>query len=45
LGLKNLLKNRIEFLKGKQEFLEEEEYCKGLLEMCFIDNDLPESER
>jgi hsp70-interacting protein len=45
LGLKNLLKNRIEFLKGKQEFLEEEEYCKELLEMCFIDNDLPESER
>lgn len=44
-GLKNLLKQRIEDLKGKEEFLEELNYCKQLLDLLFIDNNLPESER
>ena len=44
-GLKNFLKQRIEELKGSEEFLEELDYCNRLLELLFIDKDLPESER
>lgn len=45
LGLKSLLKEKMDYLKGKPEFSEEEQYVKDLYELCFIDNDLPESER
>ena len=44
-GLKQFLKKRIEDLSGKEESLEESEYCRRLLEELFVDKDLPESER
>ena len=44
-GLKHFLKQRIEDLKGKEEFAEELDYCNRLLELLFIDKDLPETER
>lgn len=44
-ALKSFLKTRIDQLKGREEFLEESEYCRRLLEEIFVDKDLPESER
>ncbi|XP_013390817.1 hsp70-binding protein 1-like [Lingula anatina] len=35
LHMKELLKNRIEYLTGKEEFLEEKEYAEQLEKMCF----------
>lgn len=45
LQLETLLKERLEIIKGKPEFLEEEEYCKRLLNLLFQDQDQPETER
>lgn len=44
-GLEKLLKDRIELVKGKSEFLEEEEYCKEILQYCFGEDEFPETER
>lgn len=45
LNLKETLMNRIEFLNGKDQFLEEMELCKNLIDICFPDSDQQQEDR
>ncbi|XP_072047465.1 hsp70-binding protein 1-like [Amphiura filiformis] len=38
LQFEELLKSRVEFLKDKEEFMEELEYCQKLMAICFTKN-------